>query len=62
MVYVEEIIMVCCKIKCDVVEEDELDLGLCLILNFGYMIGYVLENIVGYGVIVYGEGVFLGMI
>ena len=47
--HAEEIITACCKIKRDVVEEDELDLGLRLILNFGHTIGH-------------GEGVSLGMI
>ncbi len=58
----EEIITACCKIKRDVVEEDELDLGLRLILNFGHTIGHALENTAGYGVIAHGEGVSLGMI
>ena len=60
--HAEEIITACCKIKRDVVEEDELDLGLRLILNFGHTIGHALENTAGYGVIAHGEGVSLGMI
>ncbi|CWW35114.1 3-dehydroquinate synthase [Enterococcus faecalis] len=62
VVHAEEIITACCKIKRDVVEEDELDLGLRLILNFGHTIGHALENTAGYGVITHGEGVSLGMI
>lgn len=60
--HAEEIITACCKIKRDVVEEDELDLGLRLILNFGHTIGHALENTAGYRVIAHGEGVSLGMI
>lgn len=60
--HAEEIITACCKIKRDVVEEDELDLGLRLILNFGHTIGHALENTAGYGMIAHGEGVSLGMI
>lgn len=31
-------------------------------LNFGYIIGYVIEVYVGYGEIMYGEVVVIGMI
>lgn len=57
----EEIIAACCKIKRKVVEEDELDNGVRLLLNFGHTIGHALENTAGYGVLTHGEGVALGM-
>lgn len=57
----EEIITACCKIKRKVVEEDELDNGVRLLLNFGHTIGHALENTSGYGVLTHGEGVALGM-
>ncbi|MBP2099691.1 3-dehydroquinate synthase [Enterococcus rivorum] len=57
----EDIIAACCRIKRKVVEEDELDNGVRLLLNFGHTIGHALENTAGYGVLTHGEGVALGM-
>ena len=59
--HAEEIIEACCKIKRNVVEQDELDNGVRLLLNFGHTIGHALENTAGYGVLTHGEGVALGM-
>ncbi|MDA9470296.1 3-dehydroquinate synthase [Enterococcus sp. 5H] len=56
-----DIITACCKIKRKVVEEDELDNGVRLLLNFGHTIGHALENTAGYGVLTHGEGVAIGM-
>lgn len=56
-----EIIASCCKIKRRVVEEDELDNGVRLLLNFGHTIGHALENTAGYGNLTHGEGVAIGM-
>lgn len=56
-----QIIAACCNIKRKVVEEDELDNGNRLILNFGHTIGHAIENIAGYGNITHGEGVAIGM-
>lgn len=56
-----EIIASCCKIKRSVVEEDELDNGVRLLLNFGHTIGHALENTAGYGNLTHGEGVAIGM-
>ncbi|WP_430597196.1 3-dehydroquinate synthase [Enterococcus sp. AZ177] len=56
-----EIIAACCKIKRKVVEEDELDNGVRLLLNFGHTIGHALENTAGYGNLTHGEGVAIGM-
>jgi 3-dehydroquinate synthase len=57
-----EIIAACCKIKRKVVEEDELDHGVRLLLNFGHTIGHALENTAGYGKLTHGEGVAIGML
>lgn len=57
-----KVIMACLKIKKKVVEEDELDNGIRLILNFGHTIGHAVENTIGYGVVTHGEGVAIGMI
>lgn len=58
----EAIIAACCRVKRQVVEEDELDTGQRLILNFGHTIGHAIENTAGYGVVTHGEAVSIGMI
>ncbi len=60
--HAEEVITACCKIKRKVVEEDELDTGNRLILNFGHTIGHAVEQSRGYGVITHGEAVAIGMV
>ncbi len=57
----EEIIFACCNVKRKVVEEDEKDIGIRLILNFGHTIGHAIEQTQGYGVVTHGEAVSLGM-
>ncbi|MBL1224489.1 3-dehydroquinate synthase [Enterococcus sp. BWR-S5] len=56
------IITACLEIKRKVVEEDELDNGIRLILNFGHTIGHAIENTAGYGVVSHGEAVAIGMV
>lgn len=51
-----------CEIKVSVVVVDECEGGLCVILNFGYMFGYVIEVGFGYGEWLYGEVVGCGMV
>lgn len=58
----EAVITACLQVKKSVVEEDELDNGRRLILNFGHTIGHAIENSAGYGVVSHGEGVSLGMV
>ncbi|MDH6364181.1 3-dehydroquinate synthase [Enterococcus sp. PF1-24] len=58
----EAVILACLKIKKKVVEEDELDNGIRLNLNFGHTIGHAIENTIGYGVVTHGEAVAIGMI
>ncbi|MFI3605028.1 3-dehydroquinate synthase [Vagococcus fluvialis] len=57
----EEIIYACCNVKRKVVEEDEKDVGIRLILNFGHTIGHAVEQTKGYGVVTHGEAVSIGM-
>lgn len=59
--HVEEIILACCKVKRDIVQEDELDYGIRLHLNFGHTIGHALEKISGFDSLTHGEGVAIGM-
>ena len=60
--HAEPIIRACLEIKRRVVEEDELDNGIRLILNYGHTIGHAIENTAGYGVVSHGEAVAIGMV
>ncbi|MGD9155576.1 MAG: 3-dehydroquinate synthase, partial [Bacillota bacterium] len=51
-----------CKIKAEVVEQDERETGLRAILNFGHTIGHACESLTGYQYFRHGEGVALGML
>ncbi|WP_461206406.1 3-dehydroquinate synthase [Clostridium sp. DL1XJH146] len=57
----DEIIYECCKIKKEVVQNDERDLGERMILNFGHTFGHAVEKYFGYEKYTHGEGVAIGM-
>lgn len=57
----EEVIKTCCEIKARIVENDELDRGERMLLNFGHTIGHAVENYTGYGTYSHGAGVAIGM-
>ena len=44
------------------VVEDELDNGVRLYLNFGHTIGHAIEATAGYGKVMHGEAVAMGMV
>ncbi|MCX6024275.1 MAG: 3-dehydroquinate synthase [Chloroflexi bacterium] len=48
-------------IKAEVVSQDEKEIGLRMILNYGHTIGHALENVTGYGRLLHGEAVAVGM-
>ncbi|MDR1028639.1 MAG: 3-dehydroquinate synthase [Clostridiales Family XIII bacterium] len=56
-----DIICACCRIKRDVVAEDEFDAGRRMILNFGHTFGHAIEAKYGYGRFNHGEAVAGGM-
>jgi 3-dehydroquinate synthase len=58
---IDKIVHRCCKIKADVVYQDEFDKGLRMLLNFGHTIGHAIENSYGYGEFSHGEAVSIGM-
>lgn len=58
---IEEIIKVCCSIKAQIVENDELDKGERMLLNFGHTLGHAVENYTGYGTYSHGAAVAIGM-
>jgi 3-dehydroquinate synthase len=50
------------RIKADVVGEDERELGVRMILNFGHTLGHAIEAASGYRALLHGEAVAWGMI
>lgn len=58
----DEIVARCCTIKAEYVGEDPLDRGIRMQLNFGHTLGHALENVLGYGTLLHGEGVCIGMV
>ncbi len=51
-----------CEIKARIVAADEREAGLRRILNFGHTLGHAIETVSGYGVVLHGEGVAIGMV
>jgi 3-dehydroquinate synthase len=51
-----------CRIKAEVVAEDEREGGIRALLNYGHTVGHALETVTGYGRFTHGEAVILGMI
>ena len=58
---IEYIIYNCCKIKKEVVENDEKDTGERMLLNFGHTIGHAIEQYYKYSRYTHGEAVAIGM-
>jgi 3-dehydroquinate synthase len=53
----------CCRLKADIVEKDERDQsGLRAVLNFGHTFGHAFEPLLGYGTLLHGAAVAMGMV
>jgi shikimate kinase / 3-dehydroquinate synthase len=50
------------EIKRSVIEQDEREQGLRALLNYGHTVGHALERVSGYGELLHGEAVALGMV
>lgn len=50
-----------CAIKAQVVSKDERELGLRAILNLGHTLGHAIEAVGGYGELLHGEAISIGM-
>lgn len=60
---VASLIQHCCAIKAQVVEEDTRETtGRRAILNFGHTVGHAIENLSGYGTVLHGEAISIGMV
>ncbi|MCL2545096.1 MAG: 3-dehydroquinate synthase [Clostridia bacterium] len=55
------IIARCCEIKAGYVGRDPFDHGARMELNFGHTLGHALESALGYGALLHGEAVCVGM-
>jgi 3-dehydroquinate synthase len=59
----QAIIARCCRLKADVVESDEREeTGRRAVLNYGHTFGHALEAVTGYGQLLHGEAVSIGML
>jgi len=53
----------CCRLKADVVQRDEREeTGLRAVLNYGHTFAHALETLAGYGRLLHGEAVAVGMV
>ncbi|MBO5364725.1 MAG: 3-dehydroquinate synthase [Clostridia bacterium] len=59
---IDKIVYTCCDMKRKVVEEDELDTGGRMVLNFGHTFGHAIEKEYHYQTYTHGEAVAIGMV
>ena len=57
-----EVIRVCCESKADIVAQDERESGVRALLNLGHTFGHAIETASGYGTLLHGETVAMGMV
>ncbi|MGD9848010.1 MAG: 3-dehydroquinate synthase [Desulfuromonas sp.] len=57
-----EAVLRCCRIKAAVVAEDETEQGQRALLNYGHTFGHAIEQLCGYGQVLHGEAVAMGMV
>ena len=57
-----ETIRVCCQAKADIVAADEREAGLRALLNLGHTFGHAIETASGYGNLLHGETIAMGMV
>ncbi|MDO5377053.1 MAG: 3-dehydroquinate synthase [Clostridia bacterium] len=58
----DAVIARCCELKARYVREDPHDHGVRMQLNFGHTLAHALENAMGYGTLLHGEAVCIGMV
>jgi 3-dehydroquinate synthase len=56
-----ELIRRAAKVKIEVVNVDEREIGERMLLNYGHTLGHALESLTGYGTLLHGEAVAIGM-
>jgi 3-dehydroquinate synthase len=59
----DRIVMRCLALKAAVVEGDEFEkTGLRAVLNYGHTVGHAIEKVTGYGPVLHGEAISIGMV
>jgi 3-dehydroquinate synthase len=58
---IQNLIQRAAKVKVDVVNIDERETGERMLLNYGHTLGQALESLTGYGALLHGEAVAIGM-
>jgi 3-dehydroquinate synthase len=59
---IKYIIFNSCENKANIVAKDEFEGGVRALLNLGHTFGHAIENTKGYGVVLHGEAVGIGML
>jgi 3-dehydroquinate synthase len=60
---VQHVVARSCRLKANIVEQDEREeTGLRAILNFGHTFAHAFETVAGYGTLLHGEAVAIGMV
>ena len=60
---VAHVVARCCRLKADIVEQDEREVtGLRMVLNYGHTFAHAFESVAGYGTWLHGEAVAAGMV
>lgn len=62
MADIENVIDTCCRIKQEMVQQDEKDKGIRMLLNFGHTLGHAIEAYYNYQSITHGHAVAIGMV
>lgn len=57
-----EVISVCCESKAEIVAKDERESGIRALLNLGHTFGHAIETASGYGTLLHGETVAMGIV
>ncbi|AIE85782.1 3-dehydroquinate synthase [Fimbriimonas ginsengisoli] len=61
--YLSAVVKRCIDLKAHIVEHDEFETtGLRAILNFGHTVAHAIESLTGYGPVLHGEAVAIGMV
>jgi 3-dehydroquinate synthase len=58
----EACVMECARVKVSIVERDPYENGLRRVLNLGHTLGHAVEAVAGYGKVLHGEAVALGIL
>ena len=59
---IKKIIFSSCEAKAEIVAKDEFEGGVRALLNLGHTFGHAIENTLGYGKMLHGEAVSVGML